>query len=166
MRGRERTLRIDIHGVTPEPRSDSSALSSLWGAQVKCLSLLESQISEYLQGFKEKSPPKPAACEVCKHADCLQWYGTYVRSLIALAKTYSVPIRRLYCTACHHTFALLPSFIRKFHRYAAEVIVTAMRWIKSHTFEKVAEVLTNRFMARQGRNVAPLTLYFWRRKFA
>jgi hypothetical protein len=128
--------------------------------------LLETEIDEYSRRFHDKQLPKPTHCQVCKQVGLLQWHGSYVRHLIALAKTYSVPIRRLFCAGCRHTFALLPPFMRKFHRYAAEVITIALRWIQNHPIEKVAEVLTNRFMARQGRNVAPLTLYFWRRTFA
>jgi hypothetical protein len=88
-----------------------------------------------------------------------------VRRLIALAKTYSVPVRRLFCTLCHHTFALLPPFISKFHRYAKEVIGTALHWLKTRTYEAVADLLSNGYLAREDRDLAPLTLYFWRRKF-
>lgn len=132
---------------------------------VKCFSLLESTINDYLQRFKEKRLPKPMACEVCKRPGHLRWHGSYTRSLIAFTKTYSVPILRLFCTHCRHTFALLPSFIVKFHRYAKEVIRTAIAWLKSHTFEAVAERLGNLRSERDGR-LAILTLYLWRLKFA
>jgi hypothetical protein len=127
--------------------------------------LLESKINDYLEGFKKKRPAKPDTCEVCKRCDCLRWHGSYVRDLIALAKTYSIPIRRLFCTLCRHTFALLPSFIVKFHRYAKDVIQTALAWLKSHTFESTVEHLVNRLMTGREHNLAAVTLYLWRRKF-
>ena len=127
--------------------------------------MLESKINEYLQCFKEKRPPKPTTCEVCERHDCLRWHGSYVRSLISLAKTYSVPIRRLFCTSCRHTFALLPSFIAKFHRYAKEVIRTALTWLKSHTYEATADFLVNRLMVGREHPFATVTLHLWRRKF-
>jgi hypothetical protein len=88
-----------------------------------------------------------------------------VRSLITLAKTYSVPVRRLFCTRCRHTFALLPSFFIKFHRYAKEVITTALHWLSTRTIEAVVELLANHLMTGQEHNLATVTLYHWRRKF-
>ena len=85
--------------------------------------------------------------------------------MIAFTKTYSVPIERIFCSLCRHTFAFLPLFIVKFHRYAKEVIRTAVAWLKIHTFEAVAERLDNLRSERDGR-LATLTLYLWRRKFA
>lgn len=83
-----------------------------------------------------------------------------------MTKIYTLPIQRLLCTLCHHTFAWLPSFILKFHRYAQEVIHTALAWLKSRTFSAVAEAIANRFPEPKEPALAPLTLYFWRRKFA
>ena len=95
----------------------------------------------------------------------MRWHGSYVRSLIALAATYSIPVRRLFCTLCRHTFALLPSFLIKFHRYAKEVITTALHWLRTRTIEAVAELLTNHLMAGKEHNLATVTLHLWRRKF-
>ena len=127
--------------------------------------MLESQVDEYLRRFQKKQLSKPSQCQLCKQAGCLRWHGSYVRRLIALAKTHSVPIRRLFCTLCGHTFALLPSFIAKFHRYAKDVIRTALAWLKILTYDAVAERLANDHLAREDRGVATLTVYFWRRKF-
>jgi hypothetical protein len=95
----------------------------------------------------------------------LRWHGIYTRRLIAIAKTYSVPIRRLYCTLCRHTFALLPPFVLKFHRYAKEIIQSALHWLKTRTYEAVADLLSNGCLAREDQDLAPLSLYFWQRKF-
>ena len=88
-----------------------------------------------------------------------------MRRLVALAKSYSIPVRRVFCTLCRHTFALLPSFVSKFHRYAKEVITKALRWLKTRTYETVADLLSNGSLSREDHDLAPLTLYFWRRKF-
>jgi len=127
--------------------------------------LIETQIDVYVRHFHNKQLVKPGQCQRCKQAGGLRWHGSYTRGLIALAKTYSVPIRRLFCSLCRHTFAFLPSFIVKFHRYAREVIRTATAWLGTHTFEAVAERLDNLRNEHESR-LATLTLYFWRRKFA
>ena len=88
-----------------------------------------------------------------------------MRRLVGPTKTYSVPIRRLLCTLCRHTFALLPSFIAKFHRYAKEVIQTALDWLKSHTYEATVDFLVNRLMGGREQNLATVTLHLWRCKF-
>lgn len=67
----------------------------------------------------------------------------------------AIPIKRLYCRLCDHTFALLPAFVVKFHRYARAAITTALRALRSHTFEAVS----NLFTERGRRYVAPLTFY-------
>jgi len=127
--------------------------------------LLETEIDDYLRSFQEKRLAKPAQCRICKQQGYLRWHGSYVRQLIALANTYSVPIRRLLCSRCRHTFALLPSFIAKFHRYAKEIIQRALDWLKTLTFDVVADRLSNDCLARENHSLAPLTLYLWRRKF-
>lgn len=86
----------------------------------------------------------------------------YLRSLITLTRTWIIPVKRLYCRLCDHSFALLPSFVVKFHRYARSAITWALRALRRRTFEAVADL----FMERGSREVAPLTFYFWRRKFA
>ena len=89
-----------------------------------------------------------------------------MRGLIALAKNHRLPIRRLLCVLCRHTFALVPDFVFKFHRYAKEVIRSTISWLKSHTYEAVVEILSQAWREPEERNIAVLTLYFWRRKFA
>ena len=128
--------------------------------------MLESQIDHYLRRFQNKRLSKPTCCQVCKRSGRLRWHGIYVRQLISLTKIYSVPVRRLFCTLCRHTFALLPFFIVKFHRYARDVIRTALSWLKTRTSEKVAEHLANRLTEPSHHPIGPLTLYFWRRKFS
>lgn len=119
-------------------------------------------IGRYLEMVRSNKLSKPRRCAVCRNRCKLVWHGSYMRSVITLAQTWSVPIKRLYCRLCRHTFALLPAFIVKFHRYARATISFVLRALRSHTFEAVAGL----FMEKGQREVAPLTFYFWRRKFA
>lgn len=123
---------------------------------------MEASIADYLRRYRTGKVAKPRQCQVCGLACSLRWHGKYHRSLMTLSRTYGLDIKRLYCGLCRHTFALLPSFVVKFHRYARHTIDVAMRRLRSHTYEAVADWL----MERGGLYVAPLTLYFWRRKFA
>ena len=119
-------------------------------------------IERYLEKVRAGGLEKPSRCAICASANSLSWHGTYLRNLITLTRTWIIPVKRLYCKCCDRTFALLPSFIVKFHRYARAAIKTALRALRSRTFEAVADL----FMEQGGFDVSPLTFYFWRRKFA
>lgn len=129
---------------------------------------IESRIESYRLRLQEKRLAKPGCCQVCKRPSRLRWHGGYTRTLIGMGQTFVLPVKRLLCVICHHTFALLPDFIEKFHRYAKEVIRSALRWLKAQTYEAVAEMIANAFKSEEVPNhdIAPLTLYLWRRKFA
>ena len=120
----------------------------------------------YLEKIRAGKLAKPACCQVCGKGEGLSWHGTYHRSLITLTQTITIPVKRLYCRLCQHTFALLPSFVVKFHRYAREIIRSALRALRSRTYEAVAEVIANGFAQPRKPDIATLTLYFWQRKFA
>lgn len=126
---------------------------------------IQQKVEAYLARFRERRISKPSSCQVCGRSSCLQWHGSYERSLIALARTYGLPIKRLLCVSCRHTFALLPSFVVKFHRYAKEVIRSALAWLKTRTYEAVAENIAARREGPNEPNIATLTLYYWRCKF-
>ena len=122
---------------------------------------IERKVEDYLARLERKRIPKPGHCRVCGHAGPLRWHGSYVRSLITLSRTYALPVKRLLCGFCGHTFALLPEFVMKFHHYAKAAILHAVRMLGSRTCEKVAEMF-----AEQGeRCIAILTIHLWRRKF-
>ena len=123
---------------------------------------MEEQIRSYLACVQEGRLHKPARCQVCGCSGRLKWHGSYVRTLITLVKTHSLPIKRVLCVFCGCTFAHLPVFVEKFHRYAKELIRRALRLLKSKTYEAVADW----FVEAGQKNVAVLTLYFWHRKFA
>ena len=96
----------------------------------------------------------------------MHWHGHYARRLITLTKIHSLPIHRLFCTLCRHTFALIPPFVVKSYHYAKEIISTTLVRLKSHTYHTVSEFIANGLAEQKDRGLAPLTLYFWRRKFA
>jgi hypothetical protein len=121
--------------------------------------------ASYLEKVRAGKLAKPARCKVCGKGEGLSWHGTYHRSLITLARTLTIPVKRLYCRLCRHTFALLPSFVVKFHRYAREIIRSALRALRCHTYEAVAEVIANGFAQPRKPDIATLTLYLWQRKF-
>jgi len=123
---------------------------------------MESSIANYLDRFRTGRLSKPLRCQACSLGRSLRWHGHYQRSLITLSRTYLIPIKRLYCGLCRHTFALLPAFVIKFHRYAWQTIRAAVRRLRSQTYNAVADWL----MQDGSLEVAPLTLYLWRRKFA
>lgn len=123
---------------------------------------IEQRIVAYRSRVEQQQVPKPRVCRICGCVGRLRWHGLYRRTLITLAKTYILPIKRLFCALCRHTFALLPDFALKFHRYAVETIRFALKQLGWCTYEQVAEM----FVGQDDRCLAPLTLHFWRRKFA
>lgn len=123
---------------------------------------IEQRVNAYLEQVREGRLAKADHCQRCGKPGHLRWHGSYLRSLIALGKKYFLPIKRLYCTLCEQTFALLPPFVAKWHRYAVEVIDFAINALKSTTFGRVAEQLMEEYQ----HYVAIETLYLWRIKFA
>ena len=123
---------------------------------------IERKVEDYLSHLEGKLIQKPERCEVCGHAGPLRWHGSYMRSLITLGRTYALPVKRLLCALCGHTFALLPEFVVKFHHYARTAILHAVRMLASRTYEAVADM----FAPQGERCIAILTLHLWRRKFA
>lgn len=123
---------------------------------------IDEQIQGYLARVREGRLPKPACCQLCGRSGQMRWHGSYLRTLITLAQTHVLPIKRVFCVLCGGTFAHLPIFVAKFHRYAKELIRRALRLLKSRTYEAVADW----FVEEGRRYVAVMTLHFWRRRFA
>lgn len=124
---------------------------------------IEQKAKDYCACVEENRIPKPECCQICRRAGRLRWRGSYVRSLITMARTYTLPVKRVFCCYCGHTFGLLPDFVMKFYHYARETVLYAVRMLRSHTFEAVAGKF---IIERRNRCLATLTLYFWRRKFS
>ena len=79
---------------------------------------------------------------------------------------YDIPIKRLRCPLCKHTFPLLPGFIKKFHRYAQDVIKFALRELKKFSFKKVTDKLRSMLNTEEYETlIGPETLYNWQKEF-
>jgi len=120
------------------------------------------KVEQYLACLEGDLLRKPPHCLVCGRAGSLRWHGSYARSLVTLARTYTLEVKRLLCLLCGHTSALLPEFALKYHRYARAAILHAVRMLGSRTYEAVAGM----FVEQGERCIAILTLHLWRRKFA
>ena len=123
---------------------------------------IERQIAAYCRRVELASIPKPAVCRNCGRAGRLRWHGSYRRSILTLAEAYVITVKRIFCALCRSTFSLLPSFARRFHRYAVETIRYALKQLGRRTYEQVAEL----FVGQDEHRLGPLTLHFWRRRFA
>jgi hypothetical protein len=72
------------------------------------------------------------------------------------------------CPLCKHTFALLPKFIKKFHRYAKDVIAFALEQLRKFKYSKVQNKLDQLLQNLPGEPNIYLsisTLYQWKKKF-
>lgn len=123
---------------------------------------IERQIDDYKVRFDGKRLPKPRCCRICLGTGGLRWHGSYLRGLITMTAVYSLPVRRLFCALCGHTFGLLPAFVLKFHHYARESIRNALHMLRTETCETVAGMFT----AQAERCIAILTLRLWRRRLS
>lgn len=123
---------------------------------------LEYRIEDYRRLFRENALAKPSHCLRCRQQNCLRWHGSYQRRVITTTKIYkALPIKRILCVLCNHTFPLLPGFIEKFHHYAKAVIRFALKLLKTLSRNRVAELFT----ASADCTFTPVTLYLWQRKF-
>lgn len=122
---------------------------------------IERKIKKYLKDFKKGNLKKPNCCEICGKRVKLIWHAKYMRNVIALCGTYYLPIKRLKCPSCGHTFALLPGFIEKFHGSSRDVIAFVLRKLKRFSYKEVADELVEKSEILIG----VLTLYNWKKRF-
>ena len=126
------------------------------------LSYKKESIKKYLSDVEKGRLDKPDCCEICGNKTNLTWHAKYIRKLITLTGIYYLPIRRLYCRHCKHTFALLPEFIEKFYRYGKDVVFFAVKELKKYTYDHVAGKLLHKISIE----IAMNTFSKWNRKFA
>jgi hypothetical protein len=127
----------------------------------------EGIINRYLEDFEAGKLRKPECCEHCGGKCKLIWHAKYIRKLITLFKKYDrLPIKRLYCPLCKHTFALIPVFIKKFCRYGMDVIISAIKEFKKKI--KRSEVLDrlDGMMEAVDTYIELPTLYRWKKKYS
>jgi len=79
-------------------------------------------VEDYLAHFEQLIFPRPAQCPQCQAADPFIGHGFYGRKPLDTAHAYHIRIKRWYCTACHGTLSLLPSFVLRFRHYLLVVI--------------------------------------------
>ena len=60
----------------------------------------------------------------CGHSGCLSIHGYYKRSLKTPVGKLSFRICRVICSCCHHTHALLPSFVVPYSQVSMESVLT------------------------------------------
>lgn len=127
----------------------------------------EGLINRYLDDYRDRKLKKPKFCEVCGRRCKLVWHAEFIRKLITLFKKYEqIPIKRLYCPLCKHTFALMPEFIKKYCRYGIDVITSAIKEFKKKI--ERSEVL-NRLASMMGAvnvYIELSTLYRWEKKYS
>jgi len=125
---------------------------------------IEVEINNYIYDINNNRIKKPGICERCKRSRSLIWWSKYKRNLITFGKIFTdIPIRRVRCCDCGKTSCVLPKFILKFCRYGKDIIVFAIKELKKHTYEKVAEKILLRLS--EGIDIAVHTLIFWKRKY-
>lgn len=127
---------------------------------------LESVIKQYLKEVETGQQKKPCRCKVCGSECNLWWHDEYTRKLITLRGIYKIPIKRLYCPLCKHAFALIPDFIKKFYRYAKDVIDFALKELKKLSLNKVACKIAEMLNTEEYETlIGPATVYKWQKKF-
>ena len=120
-----------------------------------------------MNDVENKRIEKPEYCEICGKKDTLSWHAKYIRRIMALCGTYQIPIKRLYCNSCKHTFALIPEFIEKFKHYGKDVIKFVIDKLKSgkNTLEEVAEKLGQFLSVEISDRFSILTIYNWKNQY-
>ncbi len=83
---------------------------------------------------------RPTTCPDCGADHSFIGHGFYLRKPLDAQQAYLIRIKRWYCTACHHTLSLLPSFLLRFRHYLLEVIqaVVVARYEEAASWRQVA----------------------------
>lgn len=79
-------------------------------------------VHEYVDQFTLLDFPRPEVCPHCHAVDVFIGHGFYPRKPLSATQVYRLWIKRWYCTACHHTLSLLPSFLLRYRHYLLAVI--------------------------------------------
>lgn len=98
-------------------------------------------VYEYVDCDSQLAFPRPPACPHCQALDQFIGHGFYRRKALSPTRVYVLRLKRWYCTACHRTVSLLPSFLLCFRQYLLEVIasVVVTRLEDEATWEQVAQ---------------------------
>ena len=95
----------------------------------------------YLACFAQLVFLRPTTCPHCGTDHSFIGHGFYPRKPLDAQQAYLIRIKRWYCTVCHRTLSLLPSFLLRFRHYLLEVIQVAVvaRYEDTASWRQVAE---------------------------
>src|SRR5579884_899845 len=83
-------------------------------------------VQHYAATFATHPLPRPPSCPSCSASGALIGHGSYPRTVAHPTQITPIRIRRLLCTACHHTVSLLPSFCLPWRHYASRTVQTVL----------------------------------------
>jgi transposase-like protein len=98
-------------------------------------------VHTYVAGGKPLEVERPSSCPHCHAADVMIGHGFYLRKALDQTQVYLVWIKRWYCTACHRTLSMLPSFLLPFRHYLLIVIqqVVLARYEQNDSWAQVQQ---------------------------
>jgi len=79
-------------------------------------------VQDYLAHFATIAFPRPEQCPGCGTPHTFIGHGFYLRKPKDQTQVYHIWIKRWFCTACHTTLSVLPSFLLRFRHYLLVVI--------------------------------------------
>ncbi len=90
-------------------------------------------VQHYAEKFAELVWRRPSVCPQCAAPGQVVGHGSYGRTVTDPTQTVVIRVKRLLCTACRRTLALLPTFCLPFRHYQTATIqaVLALR-VETH----------------------------------
>jgi hypothetical protein len=119
-------------------------------------------VQHYRRQFAQLVFPRPKTCPRCAADDHLIGHGSYSRHVCDHNQALAIRVKRLLCTACRHTVALLPSFCLPHRHYLAAVIQRVL----DLRFQRKASWATIRRHFAPAELPAPSTCRAWVNAFA
>jgi Domain of unknown function (DUF6431) len=83
-------------------------------------------VQRYAEKFADFVFPRLPICPLCAAPGHVVGHGSYPRTVTEPTHTQTIPVKRLLCTACRHTLALLPTFCLPFRHYRTAAIQTVL----------------------------------------
>ena len=83
-------------------------------------------VQHYAEAFGDLRFPRPSACPQCATPGHFVGHGSYGRTVTDPTQTVAIRVKRLLCTVCRHTVALLPTFCLPFRHYQTATIQTVL----------------------------------------
>lgn len=83
-------------------------------------------VQQYAAEFAQLAFPRPSLCPGCATDGPVVGHGSYPRTVTDPTRAVAIRVKRLLCTACRHTIALLPSFCLPFRHYQSATIQTVL----------------------------------------